>query len=95
MGNSLVKSQLEEVSSFLGTTVNVLEEYLNQFDGIVITVSHDRYFLDKVVNQVYELSRNKMMRYSGNYSSYLEQKAANYERDLKILLLGKYSKKLV
>ena len=64
-------------------TLSWLEQYLQGYSGAILIVSHDRYFLDKVVNQVYELSRNKMMRYSGNYSSYLEQKAANYERDLK------------
>ena len=41
-------------------------------------------FLDKVVNQVYEISRNNMKKYHGNYSSYLEGKAEDYERDMKL-----------
>ncbi|WP_042357629.1 ribosomal protection-like ABC-F family protein [Bacillus rubiinfantis] len=65
-------------------TLSWLEQYLQGYEGAILIVSHDRYFLDKVVTQVYELSRNRMQRFSGNYSDYLEQKAANYERDLKL-----------
>ncbi|WNS75949.1 ABC-F family ATP-binding cassette domain-containing protein [Bacillus sp. DTU_2020_1000418_1_SI_GHA_SEK_038] len=64
-------------------TLSWLEQYLLTYDGAILIVSHDRYFLDKVVSQVYELSRNQSRKYTGNYSSYLDQKAANYERDLK------------
>ncbi|WP_066301091.1 ABC-F family ATP-binding cassette domain-containing protein [Bacillus sp. FJAT-29937] len=64
-------------------TLSWLEQYLLTYDGAILIVSHDRYFLDKVVSQVYELSRNQIRKYIGNYSSYLDQKAANYERDLK------------
>jgi ATP-binding cassette, subfamily F, member 3 len=65
-------------------TLSWLEQYLQGYDGAILIVSHDRYFLDKVVTQVYEISRMQIGRYPGNYSSYLEQKAANYERDLKL-----------
>ncbi|MGG1398177.1 ABC-F family ATP-binding cassette domain-containing protein [Bacillus salipaludis] len=65
-------------------TLSWLEQYLQSYDGAILIVSHDRYFLDKVVTQVYEVSRKQIQRYTGNYSSYLEQKAANYERDLKL-----------
>lgn len=65
-------------------TLSWLEQYLSGYDGAILIVSHDRYFLDKVVNQVYELSRNLIKKYVGNYSKYLDQKAANYERDLKM-----------
>lgn len=65
-------------------TLSWLEQYLSGYDGAILIVSHDRYFLDKVVNQVYELSRNHIKKYVGNYSKYLDQKAANYERDLKM-----------
>ncbi|RSD20749.1 ribosomal protection-like ABC-F family protein [Mesobacillus subterraneus] len=65
-------------------TLSWLEQYLQGYDGAILIVSHDRYFLDKVVNQVYEISRHQLTRFPGNYSSYLEQKAANYERDLKL-----------
>ena len=65
-------------------TLSWLEQYLQGYDGAILIVSHDRYFLDKVVTQVYELSRNRIQRFSGNYSAYLEQKAANFERDMKL-----------
>lgn len=64
-------------------TLSWLEQYLQGYDGAVLIVSHDRYFLDKVVNQVYEISRKHISKYIGNYSSYLDQKAENYERDMK------------
>jgi ATP-binding cassette, subfamily F, member 3 len=65
-------------------TLTWLEQYLQGYDGAILIVSHDRYFLDKVVNQVYEVSRHQIQKYPGNYSSYLDQKAANYERDMKV-----------
>ena len=65
-------------------TLSWLEQYLQGYDGAILIVSHDRYFLDKVVTQVYEVSRKQINRFTGNYSAYLEQKAANYERDLKL-----------
>ena len=64
-------------------TLSWLEQYLQGYDGAVLIVSHDRYFLDKVVNQVYEISRKQIAKFPGNYSSYLDKKAANYERDMK------------
>jgi ATP-binding cassette subfamily F protein 3 len=65
-------------------TLSWLEQYLQAYDGAILIVSHDRYFLDKVVSQVYEVSRKQIQKFAGNYSAYLEQKAANYERDLKL-----------
>ncbi|MFP7299941.1 ABC-F family ATP-binding cassette domain-containing protein [Neobacillus niacini] len=65
-------------------TLTWLEQYLQGYDGAILIVSHDRYFLDKVVTQVYEVSRKQIQKFIGNYSSYLDQKAANYERDLKL-----------
>lgn len=56
-------------------TLSWLESYLPSYPGALLIVSHDRYFLDKVVNEVYELSRKKMTHYKGNYSKYLELKA--------------------
>ncbi|WML50177.1 ABC-F family ATP-binding cassette domain-containing protein [Neobacillus sp. PS3-34] len=64
-------------------TLSWLEQYLQGYEGAILIVSHDRYFLDKVVNQVYEISRRQIQRFPGNYSSYLEKKAENYERDMK------------
>lgn len=64
-------------------TLSWLEQYLQGYQGAVLIVSHDRYFLDKVVNQVYEISRHSMKKYHGNYSSYLVRKAEDFERDMK------------
>ena len=65
-------------------TLSWLEQYLQGYDGAILIVSHDRYFLDKVVNQVYEISRHQLEKFPGNYSSYLNKKAENYERDMKL-----------
>ena len=64
-------------------TLSWLEQYLQGYEGAILIVSHDRYFLDKVVNQVYEISRKQITKFPGNYSYYLDMKAANYERDMK------------
>ncbi|MBU8733228.1 ABC-F family ATP-binding cassette domain-containing protein [Cytobacillus firmus] len=64
-------------------TLSWLEQYLQGYNGAILIVSHDRYFLDKVVSQVYEISRRQIRKYPGNYSSYLDQKAANFEREMK------------
>ncbi len=64
-------------------TLSWLEQYLQGYDGAILIVSHDRYFLDKVVSQVYEISRHQIRKYLGNYSSYLDQKAENFEREMK------------
>ena len=60
-----------------------LEEYLARFKGTVLTISHDRYFLDKVVNRVIELENGKAEFYAGNYSFYVEEKERRYEEKLK------------
>lgn len=65
-------------------TLSWLEQYLQGYDGAILIVSHDRYFLDKVVSQVYEVSRKQIRKYTGNYSAYLDLKAANYEREMKL-----------
>ncbi|MEK4701402.1 ABC-F family ATP-binding cassette domain-containing protein [Solibacillus sp. FSL R7-0668] len=65
-------------------TLSWLEGYLKGYDGAILIVSHDRYFLDQVVSTVYEVSRTKVTKYAGNYSAYLDEKAKNYERDLKM-----------
>ena len=64
-------------------TLSWLENYLKGYDGAILIVSHDRYFLDQVVSIVYEVSRHKVNKYTGNYSAYLDEKAKNYERDMK------------
>ncbi len=65
-------------------TLSWLENYLKSYSGAILMVSHDRYFLDQIVNIVYEVSRGRVTKYVGNYSDYLDQKAKQYERDLKM-----------
>ena len=65
-------------------TLSWLEGYLQSYPGAILIVSHDRYFLDKVVNQVFELSRTSISKYTGNYSKYLVQKAEEFERNQKL-----------
>ena len=60
-----------------------LEEYLETFKGTVLTVSHDRYFLDKVVDRIIEIQNGKAEFYSGNYSFYAVEKERRYEEKLK------------
>ena len=56
-------------------TLTILEDYLNSFSGIVITVSHDRYFLDNVVDRIFELDgQGHARQYEGGYTDYLEAK---------------------
>ena len=64
-------------------TLGGLENYLQNYRGALLLVSHDRYFLDKIVQEVYEISRRKMSHYKGNYSRYLDQKAERLEREWK------------
>ncbi|HFQ5952411.1 TPA: ATP-binding cassette domain-containing protein [Listeria monocytogenes] len=61
-------------------TLAWLETYLQNYHGSLLIVSHDRYFLDKVVNQVYEISRTKIDHYKGNYSSFVNQRQAKLEQ---------------
>ncbi len=60
-----------------------LEEYLSSFKGAILTVSHDRYFLDKLVTQIYELENKKLSVFKGNYSKYKVLKAEKTARLLK------------
>jgi ATP-binding cassette subfamily F protein 3 len=60
-----------------------LEGYLNKWEGTVVLVAHDRYFMDRVVHKVWELAFGRLEVYSGNYSHYLQQREERYERRLK------------
>ena len=60
-----------------------LEEYLEKFKGTVLAVSHDRYFLDSVVDRVIEIKEGKAEFYSGNYSFYAVEKERRYEEQLR------------
>ncbi len=64
-------------------TLTWLEGYLRNYPGGILVVSHDRYFLDALVQGIYEIERNVCKRYTGNYSRYVELKAAEYEIQLK------------
>ncbi len=60
-----------------------LEEYLNKFHGTVVTISHDRYFLDRTVTRVIEILDGKAEFYSGNYSFYAIEKERRYQEQMK------------
>lgn len=64
-------------------TLNWLENYLKNYKQALLIVSHDRYFLDKTTNLTYEISKRTMKRYVGNYSSFLKQKAQDYQSEIK------------
>ncbi|MFK4317240.1 ATP-binding cassette subfamily F protein 3 [Bacillus sp. RC236] len=64
-------------------TLTWLEQYLQGYPGAILIVSHDRYFLDKLVTQVYEISNRESRRFVGNYSKYLDSKSALYEQEMK------------
>ncbi len=64
-------------------SVEWLEGYINSFKGTVLTISHDRYFLDRVAQRVIEISDGHAEFYSGNYSFYIEEKQARFDLQLK------------
>lgn len=61
------------------STIAWLEEYLKNMPSALLMVTHDRYFLDHVANQIVELDRRQLVKYPGNYSAYLEQQAERQE----------------
>ena len=73
---------LDEPTNHLDAeSVGWLENYLKEYAGNVILVTHDRYFLDNVVNWVLELDRGRYYTYESNYSGYLEKKAKRLEQE--------------
>ncbi|MGN0675676.1 MAG: ATP-binding cassette domain-containing protein [Oscillospiraceae bacterium] len=64
-------------------TIMWLEEYLQEYKGALLIVSHDRYFLDKLTTSICEIERGVLKRYKGNYSAFTVQKQADVERQLK------------
>lgn len=60
-----------------------LEGYLNSWEGTVVMVAHDRYFMDRTVRKVWEIAFGQLEIYTGNYSHYVQQRAERYERQLK------------
>ena len=59
--------------------LNILEQYLHLFKGIVVIVTHDRYFLDKVCNKILKIENSKWTVYNSNYSGYVKTRKANFE----------------
>lgn len=75
---------LDEPTNHLDiTTIEWLEGYLKNYSKAVIIVSHDRMFLNKIVNKVYEIEYGTITEYSGNYDFFEKQKRVNYEKQLK------------
>lgn len=64
-------------------TLSWLENYLMNYQGALVIVSHDRYFLDKITTETYEISYGEMHYFKGNYSDYLDEKAARIEKQQK------------
>lgn len=61
-------------------TTEWLENYLTHSKGAIVIISHDRYFLDKIVNQVYDVALGSVKKYVGNYSKFLKERDAHYEK---------------
>ncbi|REK71475.1 ATP-binding cassette domain-containing protein [Paenibacillus paeoniae] len=75
---------LDEPTNYLDIeTLTWLESYLRGYPGAIVVVSHDRYFLDALVDTIIEIERHSAKRYTGNYTRYLELKTAEYEIHLK------------
>lgn len=64
-------------------TLTWLEGYLRSYSGAILVVSHDRYFLDALVDAIYEIERTSSKRYTGNYTRYVEIKQADYDIQMK------------
>ncbi len=76
---------LDEPTNHLDAeSIDWLEQHLNQYEGTVIAVTHDRYFLDDVAGWILELDRGEGIPWEGNYSSWLEQKTKRMEQEEKV-----------
>lgn len=76
---------LDEPTNHLDAeSIDWLEQHLNQYEGTVIAVTHDRYFLDDVVGWILELDRGEGIPWKGNYTSWLEQKSKRMEMEEKV-----------
>ena len=75
---------LDEPTNHLDlNSVEWLEQYINAFKGTVLTISHDRYFIDQVAERVIEITEGHAEFYSGNYSFYMDEKQARFDLQLK------------
>ena len=59
-----------------------LQNYLKNYSGALLLISHDRQFMDEIINQVHEISEKKLIAYTGNYSDYLRQREERYDQQL-------------
>ncbi len=75
---------LDEPTNHLDiTAIEWLEGYLKNYNRAIVIVSHDRMFLDKIVDTVYEIEYATVKRYSGNYTDFMKRKRENYEKQIK------------
>ena len=75
---------LDEPTNHLDiTAIEWLEKYLKNYPNAIVIVSHDRMFLDRIVNKVYEIEYAQMKEYTGNYTDFEKQKKIDYEKNLK------------
>lgn len=81
---------LDEPTNHLDSdSVKWLEDYLCRYPGAVLLVTHDRYFLDRITNRMFELADGMIYRYDGNYASFLEEKAIREENETASLAKAK------
>jgi len=75
---------LDEPTNHLDMTIlSWLEDFLKSYSGSLLIVSHDRYFLDRVVNEVYDMSQGTLKHYTGNYSKFMDLKADDLKIEMK------------
>jgi ATP-binding cassette subfamily F protein 3 len=78
---------LDEPTNYLDLmAIEWLEDYLREYKGAVLLISHDRYFLDRIVTGIYEIEFCNVKRYRGNYSEFRKQKDSAYQANLKAYL---------
>ncbi|WP_018933483.1 ABC-F family ATP-binding cassette domain-containing protein [Gracilibacillus lacisalsi] len=74
---------LDEPTNHLDNdTIEWLEEYLPTYQGAILLVTHDRYFLNRITNRIFELDKGNLYTYEGNYQTFLEQKAIREEQEI-------------
>ena len=64
-------------------TLKWLEQYLKNYNGTIVLVSHDRYFLDQTVNRIFEIENHKLTIYEGNYSFYATERKVRREAEFR------------
>jgi ATP-binding cassette subfamily F protein 3 len=64
-------------------TLKWLEQYLKNYSGTLVVISHDRYFLDQTVTRIFEIEHHSLYSYNGNYSSYLKKKSLRMEQEMR------------